>query len=145
MKLNTLILTASLGLAATAPAAIITLHETGTFGPTTELGGSPFGVVTPFDFHATFDSTTDFDPHPGWGLFPITSFSILIGGTPYTAPPAPNLNVQLVDPAIAGLYFAGMSDAASDTYFLNAFRSATPGFSVNAPTPSGARRQSAER
>ena len=79
MKLTTLILTASLGLATTTPAAILTLHETGVFGPTTTLNGVAFGVDTPFDFHATFDSTTDLYAVGGAGLFSIGSFFILLG------------------------------------------------------------------
>ena len=45
MKRCLLILTASLGLAAAAPASMVTLNMSGSFGPTSTLGGTAFGVA----------------------------------------------------------------------------------------------------
>ena len=73
MKRTLFVLTASLGLAVAAPATMLTLNCTGTFGPMTTLGGTVFGADTPFSYHATFDSTTDVYGNPDQGVFPITS------------------------------------------------------------------------
>ena len=135
MKRSLLILIASLGLAAAAPASMLTLNYSGSFGPTTTLDGTPLGAETPFSLHATFDSTTETTGWTGQGVFPISSFSILLPSGTYTAAPAADLNVYLGDPASVG-YFAGLLNGSWDRGFITYFNSATPDFSASLPTPS---------
>lgn len=139
MKLNTLLLTASLGLAVPAPATMMYLNYTGSFGPTTTLGGVPLGAETPFSIKAGFDSAANIFPDPnatGVGFFSATSFSISLLNATYTAAPAPTLNVGLGNPVVPmGSYAAGIQDTG-DSGFLSLFSAATPAFSASAPTPS---------
>ena len=137
MKRTLLLLTASLGLAVAAPAEMLTLNYAGSFDPTTTLGGTALGVDTPFSLHATFDSTANLtSDQPGKGVFPVTSFSLLLGGTAYTAAPQAGLNVLLLDQAYGwGGYAAGLYIPDGTSGFLTLFSTATPGFTVNALTP----------
>jgi hypothetical protein len=133
MKPNVLILMASLGLATAAPAGTLTLHMTGYFGPATTLDGVPLGANTPYDLHALFDSTAAIGPESS-SLFPITSLSITVGDTPYTALPVPSLKVHLL--TFVGAYAVGLHDPVVNAGFYGMFDGAEPAFSVSAPTPS---------
>jgi len=138
MKLNILLLTASLGLAVSAPAALYTLNYTGSFGPTTTLGGTPLGgTSTPFSLHAMFNSADAVFSFPGIAIYPTTSFSIFLQGHgTYTAAPATALNVLLEDPRILGYYVAGITDSGDTTGFTSFYLGALPAFSADAPTAS---------
>ncbi len=134
MKINTLILTASLGLAVTAPAAMMNLNYSGSFGPTTTLNGVPLGgSVNPFSLVATFDPAVSFPAGPG-ASFPITDLQIHLLGGNYTAAPAPNLNVGLLNQG--GRYLAGLFGQGPGSGFGSVFATATPPYSAVAPTPS---------
>ena len=139
MKRTLFVLTASLGLAVAAPATMLTLNCTGTFGPMTTLGGTVFGADTPFSYHATFDSTTDVYGNPDQGVFPITSFSIVLPSGTYTAAPQADLNV-LLNHTLPAQYSAGLSTTDATVgpgrFFCQSYSAATPDFSADAPTPS---------
>jgi hypothetical protein len=151
MKRMLLIVTASLGLAASAAGSLMTLTYTGSFGPTTTLGGvllvGAEESEAPFSLQAVFDPTHNifseylppgFPVPPGAGLFAATSLSILIQGTPYVAILSPNLNVVLVN-SFAGSndYFgAGLYSPTTEMGMASYFDTATPPFSGPAPTPS---------
>ena len=134
MKRCLLILTASLGLAAAAPASMVTLNMSGSFGPTSTLGGTAFGVATPFTFHATFHSTTDTYAKHGLGIFPTTSFSIVLPSGTYTAGAGAGLKAFLLDPTLLA-YSAGLVSADRNYGFYSSFWIARPAFSADAPTP----------
>jgi hypothetical protein len=119
--------------AAPATADSLTLHYSGIFGPTSSLGGVPFGAPTPFTFQATFDSTTDTEPSDGFGAFDAAvTFSISGFGT-FTSD---DVDVLLIDTA-GGPSAAGLGDVPAHTSgFLGSFSTATPVFDADAPVPS---------
>lgn len=140
MKLSTFFLAANLGLALSASAEMLYLNYAGSFGPTTTLGGVPLGAETPFSLQAGFESTANIFPDTnalGVGFFSVTSFSISLLNTNYTAAPAPTLNIGLGNPvAPNGIYYAAGIQDTGDSGFLSLFTVATPPFSATAPTPS---------
>jgi hypothetical protein len=126
--------------ASQAQAGTLTENFSGSFGPTTTLGGVALGTDTAFTFHAAFDTTTGISFGQGIELFPVTSFTIDIAGQgTFTGIPNADLNVALIDPtfgAFGNAYAVGIFDHTLDFGFEGIFSTATPGFSVTAPTPS---------
>lgn len=118
-----------------ADAAPLTLSYSGVFGPTSTLGGVPFGVDTPFTFDATFDSTTDTDPTDGLGVFDAV-VTLHVGADTYTGDPAADVNVILADPAYVntgGVYWAGLSDSSVVTGLLGRFQTTSPVLDADTP------------
>jgi hypothetical protein len=135
MKINALILTASLGLAVTAPAAMMNLNYSGSFGPTTTLNGVPLGGSdNPFSLAATFDPASGIPAGPGVTVFPITALQLHLLSGNYTAAPAPDLNVALG--RTSAIYVAGLGSLSLNSLVASIFVTATPPFSPVAPTPS---------
>ena len=102
------------------------------------------GGDTPFSLEAVFDPTNNIyigPPSSHIGLFPVTSLTILLQSTYYTAILSPALNVLLMDPPNPfppfDSYFAtGIFDPIGPFGMASFFSTATPGFSASAPTPS---------
>src|SRR5215813_6734644 len=120
--------------ASTAEADLLVLSYSGSFGPTSTLGGTAFGVPTAFTFEATFDSTTDTNSSDGIGIFDgVVTFHITGFGT-FTTTYTP---VLLEDPnfPFLGTFGAGLGEFSGGG-FLGAFRTATPPFDADAPGPS---------
>lgn len=131
-------------LAATASshaAALLTLNYSGTFGPTTTLGGSPFGVgtTTPFSFAATFNPAAPVSSVPGYAAFTASSFTILIKGTTYTATTPSALTVLLADPRAfpppTSLYVVALNTGKPTFVLSSFFTGAAPTFYADTPTP----------
>lgn len=115
----------------------------------TTLGGVPLTQNTAFTFNAWFDTTTGFTSPYGDDLYPMTSFTMLIGETTYTGIPSANLNVMLSDPSVTGGwgwgYGVGIADANGSGDWYNAdthpnaimygYTVATPSLDTSAPTP----------
>lgn len=151
MKRMLLIVTASLGLAASAAGSLMTLTYTGSFGPTTTLGGvllvGAEESEAPFSLQAVFDPTHNifseylppgFPVPPGYGYFAATSLSFSIQGNTYLSDLSQNPNVFLMDSTNgktldfgAGLYFPTIASG-----MMSFFTTASPPFSASAPTPS---------
>lgn len=128
--------TAALGPNRADAGLMLALDGTGSFGPTSTLGGVAFGADTPYAYHAVFDATTDFFPATGFGLFPIAEFTIVISGHgTFTGIPNVDLNALLFD-ARTGSNGAGLSDAAFAFGFYDVYATATPPFDADGPTPS---------
>ena len=136
MKQSLLVLTASLGLAAGASASMVTLNYSGSFSPDSSLGGTAFGVDTPFIIHATFDSTTDVIPASGHGIFPLTSLSIHLPSGTYAAASAFGWDAYVGDPRVFSGYAGGIRNAWLGMNAITLFTTATPAFSADAPTDS---------
>lgn len=115
--------------------------------PTT-LGGTTIAVDTPFTFNAWFDTSTGFLSQWGDNLYPMTSFTMTIGGTTYTGIPTPSLNVLLTSPTVTnydGYYGVGISGTdgsgnwwGADVYPTNTlffgWQTASPVLNTAAPT-----------
>ena len=118
--------------------ASISLHYTGSFGPTTTLNGVALGAETAFTIVATFDPATNLAPLPpgsGIGVYAATvSFTIEGHGT-YQSAPGADLTVWLLNPTegFAPFYGAGIGDQLGQYGFYPAFDGATPQFSAEAP------------
>ncbi len=124
----------TLTLAAPTMASVLTLNYAGSFGPTSTLNGSPFGVDTPFTLQATFDPSADLLPVSGVGVFSITSFSIYLQGATYRALASPLLNVAFEAPPTILFYAVGFVDSVAPTSgFVTYFTTATPYASADAP------------
>jgi hypothetical protein len=140
MKVTSLLLIASLELATTAPAALMNLNYSGSFGPNTTLGGTALGTETPFSIVATFDSASGIDPSPspGVAVFAASSFTIVLNGQTYTASPSLSLNVLLLDPTShynPNNYEAGFYAGDLSAGFNSFYTTAIPTFSALSPTP----------
>jgi hypothetical protein len=120
-----------------AEAGLLALDVTGSFGPTSTLGGTPFGVDTPYSFRAVFDPTDNVNPTPGAGYFRPTQFTIEIAGHgTFTGIPNVDLNVVVLDPSYhLGVYAAGLVTSAGDPFFLDTYSTVVPSFNPEAPTP----------
>jgi len=133
MKRSLLLLTASLGLATAASASMVTLNYSGSFDPTSTLGGTAFGADTPFTFHATFDSAQDTYANVGVGIFNIQSLSVQLPSGSYTAEPGGNI-VQLMD--LTGFWANVVIIGSSSGGIQSLFSAATPNFSADVPVAS---------
>jgi hypothetical protein len=111
---------------------------TGSFGPTTTLGGVALGADTGFSIQAEFDPTTNVFPNTGIGIFAVTNFTIDIAGKGvFTGIPTADLNVLLIDPSgIDNQYLGGLSNSDGTLGFDAHFNTATPPFNAKTPTPS---------
>lgn len=120
-----------------AEAGLLALEVTGSFGPTSTLGGVPFGVDTPYKFRAVFDSKDDVNPTPGAGYFRPTHFTITIArhGT-FAGIPNADLNVVVLDPSYhLGAYAAGLVTSTGSPFFLHTYSAVSPPFRPENPTP----------
>jgi hypothetical protein len=120
-----------------AEAGLLALDVTGSFGPTSTLGGSPFGVDTPYSFRAVFDPMDNVNPTPGAGYFRPTQFTIEIAGHgTLTGIPNVDLNVVVLDPSYhLGVYAAGLVTSAEDPFFLDTYSTVVRPFNPEVPTP----------
>jgi len=129
---------ASLGLGQ-AKAGLLALDATGAFGPTSTLGGTAFGVDTPYSFRAVFDPAKDRNPTPGdgAGYFNATQFTITIEGHgTFAAIPNNDLNVALLDPTYhLGINAAGLVTSTGTPFFLDSYSAVAPPFDPHVPTP----------
>lgn len=98
----------------------------GISAPTT-LGGVTIAENTPFTFDAWFDTTNGFTSQWGDNLYPMTSFTLTLGGTTfngtYTGIPTPALNVLLTPPTVTnydGYYGIGISGTDGSGNWWNA-------------------------
>jgi hypothetical protein len=128
------------GVIGTANALTMHLYYTGSFGPTTTLGGNAFGVDTPFSIDATFDSAVNIGPAPpgyGVGLYSATAIFSINGQPDYQSAPGADLNVVLVSPSPvnAPFYAAGIGNTAVDSALISSFFSTTLPFNAEAPSP----------
>ena len=120
-------------LMSSAHAAMVTLNYSGSFDPTSTLGGTAFGADTPFTIHATFDSTQDVYPVVGVGIFNIQSLSVQLPSGSYTAQPGGNM-VQLMD--LTGFWANDVVIWSSSGSIQSLFSAATPNFSADVPVAS---------
>lgn len=127
----------AIAASSSAPAADLALDISGTFGPTTTLGGSALGTATPFAFRAVFDADHELFHTPGAGIFAVTEFTITIDGHgTFMGVPNANLNAVVVDPTYhIGTYAAGLVDLTATSFFLNKYESVSTPFSPPSPTP----------
>jgi hypothetical protein len=114
---------------------------TGSFGPTTTLGGVALGADTPFSFQAEFDTSTgsSYDNLAGVVYSPIINLTIEIAGVgSFTGILSPGVDVFLLDPSytLNGSYGAGLFNPIADNGFYDEFSTATTPFSASAPVPS---------
>ena len=123
-------------MAGHATAAPLVLHYSGVFSADSTLGGTAFGVDTPFSFDAAFDSTTDLNAAiDGLGVFDaVVTFEI--GGATYTSDPAGNVNVVLGDDSYL-FTFAGLGATTNllGTGFGGMFVTTTPEIDADVPAP----------
>jgi len=128
-----------------AKAAMMNLHYTGYFGPTSSLNGTPFGADTPFTVDIQFDTANriivlDYAEF-SIGIFPGVNASIAIEGFGIvTNDPSFNLNVELqtMNMGAGPYYLAGLAHMVDshDNAFLSIFDSVSPNtFSALAPVP----------
>lgn len=120
-----------------AEAGLLALDVTGSFGPTSTLGGTPFGVDTSYSFRAVFDPTDNVNPTPGAGYFRPTQFTIAIAGHgTFAGIPNVDLNVVVLDPSYhLGVFAAGLVTSAGDPFFLDTYSAVDPPFNPEVPTP----------
>ena len=128
-----------------ANAALMNLHYTGYFGPTSSLNGTPFGADTPFSADIQFDTANPIsafgDADWSVGIFPGVNASIAIEGFGIvTNDPSFNLNVELqtINSEGGHYYLAGLAHMVDshDNAFLSFFDSVSPNtFSALAPVP----------
>lgn len=133
-----ILVAAALG-AGPAEATLLALEATGSFGPTSTLGGTAFGADTPYSFRAVFDSAEDRNPNPGdgAGYFRVTQFTITIErhGS-FEGIANDDLNVALLDPTYhLGIQAAGLLTSRGEPFFLDAYSAVAPPFDPHGPTP----------
>jgi hypothetical protein len=115
-------------------AAILTANLSGVFSAESTLGGTPFGVDTPFVMRALFDTTTDVEPSLVTGLFDaVVEFDIDGIGT-FQSDPTGDVNLlTYVDGVFNGI---GLSDSDITNGFIAYYESAVPPFDPSFPWPS---------
>ena len=123
-------------VAAPARADLLVLSYSGSFGPTSTLGGVPFGTTTPFTFQATFDTTTDLIGNNGIGVFDAVVTFDISGFGSFTSDPTGDVNVYLTDQSGPGFYSVGLTDSGLSSGIFAGFNTATPPFDADAPSPS---------
>lgn len=133
-----ILVAATLG-AGRVEATLLALEATGSFGPTSTLGGAAFGADTPYSFRAIFDSAEDRNPNPGdgAGYFRVTQFTITIDqhGS-FEGIANDDLNVALLDPTYhLGIHAAGLLTSLGEPFFLDTYSAVAPAFDPHAPTP----------
>jgi len=118
-------------------AATLILSFSGSFGPTTTLGGTALGADTPFTIMAAFDTTTGIPLRPGAEVLPtVATFNISGFGT-FANVPGAGVNVGLADPSSnsLGVYQAVFANHNASADFGGIFTSATPPISAASPIP----------
>jgi len=105
----------------------------GVFGPTSSLGGTAFGVDTPFKFSAEFDSTADLDATPGMSLFETTIAFEIDGLGTFNSDAASGINVGLI--VDSGIFIVGLVDTALATGFFAGFDTSSTVFDADSPSP----------
>lgn len=114
-----------------ASAVFLSLEFGGTFDSMSSLGGTAFGVDTPFSFSAPFDSTADLDGNPGSGFFE-TVLTFEINGAIFTSDPASDIKVVL---GSGSAFSVGLVDDVSPSGFFVGFSTTTLPFNADAPSP----------
>jgi hypothetical protein len=127
----------AVGASGLSEAADLSLDISGSFAPTTTLGGNALGVATPFAFRAVFDPAHELFHTPGAGIFAVTQFMITIDGHgTFAGIPNANLNAVVVDPTYhIGTYAAGLVDLTATSFFLDKYSTVSTPFSPPTPTP----------
>ncbi len=137
--LRALVLVWAVAACAEVRADLLALLATGSFGPTSTLGGVPLGVDTPYSFRAVFDADHDRNPKAGEGAgyFLVTEFSLTIAGHgDFTGIPNNDLNVALLDPTYhLHINAAGLLTSLGDPFFLDSYAAVDPAFDPHRPTP----------
>jgi hypothetical protein len=127
-------------VSSTIPGAGLILRYTGSFGPTTTLGGDALGAETPFAIVATFDSAQNLSPVPlgyGLGLYAATATITLDGFGTYQSAPGADLAVWLINPTdnFAPFYAAGIGNSSANSGAFSTFEGTTPQFFAETPGP----------
>ena len=127
-------------VSSTIPGAGLILRYTGSFGPTTTLGGDALGAETPFVIVASFDSAQNLSPVPlgyGLGLYAATATITLDGFGTYQSAPGADLAVWLINPTdnFAPFYAAGIGNSSANSGAFSTFEGTTPQFFAETPGP----------
>jgi uncharacterized repeat protein (TIGR02543 family) len=118
----------------------MSLHCTGSFGPTTTLNGNPLGAETAFTIVATFEPTLNlasFPPGSGVGVYAATASITIDGYGTYPSAAGADFAVWLMNPTenFVPFYAAGFGGLSGENGVSQIFNSTTPAFFAEAPTP----------
>jgi alpha-tubulin suppressor-like RCC1 family protein len=118
----------------------MSLHCTGSFGPTTTLNGVELGAETAFSMVATFDPTLNLAPFPpgsGVGVYAATASITIDGYGTYQSAAGADFNIWLMNPTemFVPFYAAGFGDQSGENGVSQIFNSTTSPFFAEAPTP----------